>query len=235
MRPKIIAALIRHGDYAQLADTPSAHQPFALVAKGRQQARTGADELHAIACAEGWSLDTVIDSSSLLRAWQTARLINDHLTALGLPSAEVESFDALTERGLGSAANLTLQQISAVIRDDPRFPQPPPNWKATSDYRLPLPGAESLLEAGERVAAHISARMQTLRGGTETSIVKLFVGHGAAFRHAAYQLGVLQFEQIAQLSMHHARPVLLEYLADGSWCHLRGEWKVRGANSRSLD
>ncbi len=235
MRPKIIAALIRHGEYAQLANTPSAHQPFALVAEGRQQALVGADELAAVIRQEGWSLDTVIDSSSLLRSWQTARLINDRLTALGLHASAVESFDALAERGLGSAANLTLEQIEAVIRDDPRFPQPPVNWKATSDYRLPLPGAESLLEAGERVAAHITARMQALRSGTETSIVKLFVGHGAAFRHAALRLGVLQFEQIAQLSMYHARPIFVEYLPDGSWRHGRGEWKVRGADSRSLD
>lgn len=235
MQSRLIAALIRHGEYAQLADTPSAHQPFALVAEGRMQAQAGAEELHAVILRERWSLHTAIDSSSLLRSWETARLINDRLTALGLPAGEVESFDALAERGLGSAANLTLEQIADVIRDDPRFSQPPANWKATSDYRLPLPGAESLLEAGERVAAHITVRMQELRSDAETSTVKLFVGHGAAFRHAAFRLGVLQYEQIAQLSMYHARPIFLEYLPDGSWRHLQGEWKVRGADSRSLD
>lgn len=235
MRPRIIAALIRHGEYAQLADTPSALQPFALVAAGRTQAQAGADELRTIVCEQGWSLAATIDSSSLLRAWQTAQLINDRLTESGLPASEVDSFDALAERGLGSAANLTLQQITDVLRDDPRFPEPPANWKATSDYRLPLPGAESLLDAGERVAAHVTARMQALRSGAETSIVKLFVGHGAAFRHAAFRLGVLRFEQIAQLSMHHARPVFVEYLPDGSWRQLQGEWKVRGTDSDSLD
>ena len=35
---RLFAALIRHGEYAQLPDTPSAHQPFALTDKGRAQA-----------------------------------------------------------------------------------------------------------------------------------------------------------------------------------------------------
>lgn len=235
MQPRLIAAIIRHGEYAQLADTPSAHQPFALVDKGRSQARAGADEVHAAMASHGWSLHISIDSSSLLRGWQTARLIGDRLTELGLPECEVDSFDALSERGVGSAANLTLEQVAEVIRQDPRYPEPPANWKATSDYRLPLPGAESLLEAGERVAAHLTRRMQALQGAVEETSLKLFIGHGAAFRHAAFRLGVLSFEQIAQLSMHHARPVFLEYLPGGSWRHVHGEWKVRGAHSRSLD
>ena len=43
--PRLIAALIRHGDYHQLARTPSAHQPFALNLAGREQARAGAGML----------------------------------------------------------------------------------------------------------------------------------------------------------------------------------------------
>ena len=235
MPPRLIAALIRHGEYAQLPDTPSAHQPFALVAEGRAQALAAADQLHAVIASEQWSLLASIDSSSLLRGWQTARLISERLTALGLPGGEVESFDALAERGVGSAANLTIEQIVDVIRQDPRYPEPPADWKANSQYRLPFPGAESLLEAGERVASHLTRRMRELQQTVETSSLKLFVGHGAAFRHAAYRLGILQFEQIARLSMYHAQPVFLEYLPDGSWQHVQGEWKVRGADSRCLD
>ena len=36
--PRLIAALIRHGDYRKLPDTPSAHQPFPLNAEGEAQA-----------------------------------------------------------------------------------------------------------------------------------------------------------------------------------------------------
>jgi len=105
-----------------------------------------------------------------------------------------------------------VERIVALIHQDPRYPDPPADWKANSHYRLPLPGAKSLLEAGERVASHLVARMNALRGEITSDSLKLFVGHGAAFRHAAFQLGILQFEQIAQLSMYHTRPVYLEYL-----------------------
>jgi 2,3-bisphosphoglycerate-dependent phosphoglycerate mutase len=179
---------------------------------------------------QGWSLHPLIDSSNLLRAWQTARIIGD-----GLGLDEIEGFDALAERGLGSAANLNLAQIGEILRLDPRFEEPPRDWKSNSHYRLPLQGAESLLEAGERVAGHLRNRMAELTGQVEGDWVKLFVGHGAAFRHAAYHLGVLGFDDIARLSMYHAQPVYLEYLPDGSWRQVAGEWKVRKRGERLLD
>ena len=43
--PRLIAALIRHGDYRQLPDTPSAHQPFPLTDLGEHQAREAAAAL----------------------------------------------------------------------------------------------------------------------------------------------------------------------------------------------
>ena len=154
---------------------------------------------------------------------------------MGLSESQVDSFDALAERSVGSAANLSVDKITELIHQDPRYPDPPPDWKANSHYRLPLQGAESLLEAGERVASHLVARMNALRGEIKSDSLKLFVGHGAAFRHAAFQLGVLQFEQIAELSMYHSRPVYLEYLYNRSWRHVQGEWKIRGADNGHLD
>jgi 2,3-bisphosphoglycerate-dependent phosphoglycerate mutase len=230
---RLIAALIRHGDYRQRPNTPSAHQPYPLNAEGEAQAARAAAAIGAEARAQGWRLIDPIDSSQLLRAWQTARIIGLALNADREPP--IEGFDALAERGLGSAANLNQDEIAAVLRDDPRYPEPPPNWKADSHYRLPLQGAESLLEAGERVAAHLQTRMQALRGQADGDSLKLFVGHGAAFRHAAYRLGVLRFEDIARLSMYHASPVYLELLADGSWQQVAGDWKLRRSNSEFTD
>jgi 2,3-bisphosphoglycerate-dependent phosphoglycerate mutase len=232
---RLFAALIRHGDYAQLPNTPSAHQPFALTDKGRAQAYDAASELCDVIEQKAWSLIASIDSSGLLRGWQTAQLISARLQSLGQLESRVDSFDALAERSLGSAANLTVDQIVEIIHQDPRYPDPPADWKANSHYRLPLPGAESLLEAGERVASHLVARMSALRGEVTSDSLKLFVGHGAAFRHAAFQLGILQFEQIGQLSMYHSRPVYLEYLYNGSWRQVQGEWKVRQADNGILD
>ena len=84
------------------------------------------------------------------------------------------------------------------------------------------------------MAAHLRQQMQKLRAEASVDTVKLFVGHGAAFRHAAYQLDVLEYEQLAQFSMFHARPVLIESLEDGSWRHIGGDWKIRNA-SNGLD
>lgn len=220
---------MRHGDYHQLPDTPSAHQPFPLTAAGEDQARQGVAKLQQALAVNGWALHPVIDSSRLLRGWQTANIIAKEIAPF-LPDAPVvESFDELAERGLGSAANLSMQQIESVLEVDPRCELPPPDWKSNSHYRLPLQGAESLLEAGSRVAKHLEWRMRACKHEATRDTLKLFVGHGAAFRHAAYRLGVLEFEQIAQLSMFHAQPIHLEYLSDGVWRHVTGDWKIRAA------
>jgi 2,3-bisphosphoglycerate-dependent phosphoglycerate mutase len=217
-----IAALVRHGDYHQLANVPSARQPFALTDEGRAQAEKGAAELLEIITAHAWSMYPGIDSSNMLRAWQTAQIFAQ---VCGLES--VTGFDALAERGLGCAANLTLTQIENVLQDDPRYAPPPQNWKADSHYRLPLQGAESLIEAGRRVADHIERRMRALADADGGGKVGIFVGHGGAFRHAAFHLGALQPDRIADLSMHHGRPLFLEFVADGCWRHVAGDWKPR--------
>jgi broad specificity phosphatase PhoE len=217
-----IAALVRHGDYHQLAHVPSAQQPFALTDEGRAQAQKGAVELMEIITAHNWSMHPDINSSNMLRAWQTAQIF-----AQVCGAKSVTSFDSLAERGLGCAANLTLAQIESILHDDPRYPPPPQNWKADSHYRLPLQGAESLIEAGRRVADHVEQRMAALANGE----VGVFVGHGAAFRHAAFHLGALELERVAALSMHHGRPLLLESGADGRWRHVAGDWKLRAKGS----
>lgn len=225
--PRLIAALVRHGAYQQLADTPSAHQPFPLVAEGAQQAVDGARLLRKHLSAQHLALCPQVDSSRLLRAWQTAQLMLEPLRGLFPEAPGIESFDALAERCVGSLANLSIAQIEAIVQDDPRYPPLPPNWKSDSRFRLPLQGAESLLEAGERVAGHLRTRMAALAGTVSVDTLKLFVGHGAAFRHAAYHLGVLEYQDLARLSMHHAQAVLLEYRPEGSWRHVGGDWKVR--------
>lgn len=233
--PRVIAALIRHGDYLQQPDTPSALQPFPLSAKGIEQAERAVSLLQGVLDMFGWSLHPVVDSSRLLRAWQTAEVICQTLERQHGDPMEIEQFDEMAERSLGAANNLNLRQIEAVMTADPRFDKPPVDWKSNSYYRLPLQGAESLMEAGRRVAVHLERRLAELQGQVERDCVKLFVGHGAAFRHAAHRFGVLAFEEIARLSMHHCRPVFLEREFDGAWTHLAGEWKVRAADESAAD
>ncbi|MES9900074.1 MAG: histidine phosphatase family protein [Sedimenticola sp.] len=233
--PRLIAALIRHGDYRQLPKTPSAHQPFSLTSEGEEQAHQAGVKLRESIDSNGWALSASVDSSQLLRSWQTAQIIIDEIIDRFLTSPVLTGYDDLAERGLGSAANLTIGEIEAIIREDPRFSELPSDWKSNSGFRLPLQGAESLLEAGERVAGHLNRQMDLLSKHADTDTLKLFVGHGAAFRHAAYHLGVLSYEQIAQLSMFHAQPIYLEFLPEGKWLHIAGEWKVRVKQSEYTD
>ena len=232
---RAIAALIRHGDYRQIPGAPSALQPFPLTAEGRIQAKRGVEEVKEVLSDQGWTLCSQIDSSRQLRAWQTADLLAQGLAPELPGELQILSFDDLAERSVGAAANLTVAQIETVLAEDPRFPSPPADWKSNSHYCLPLQGAESLLDAGLRVARHIEQSMQSLAEQSEADCLKLFVGHGAAFRHAAHHLGILAFEDLARLSMFHCRPVLIERSAEGRWRHLGGDWKMRRRREPFID
>jgi 2,3-bisphosphoglycerate-dependent phosphoglycerate mutase len=222
-------AWIRHGEYSQPAGVPSAHLPYGLTPRGRDQARSAAHAVWAYAREQRLELAPVVDCSSLLRAWETATLLVDELRAAGGPSLSVESFDALTERSLGAAANLTIEQIEAVLADDPRYEVPPRGWKRDPAYRLPFPGAESLEEAGRRVLSHVLDRMRST--GASAPTLKLFVGHGGAFRHAAQRGGLLTPVQVHELSMDYGVPIYLEQSGEGAdgerLAHVAGGWKRR--------
>jgi broad specificity phosphatase PhoE len=219
---------MRHGRYAQPPGVPSAHLPHPLIEAGRADARLGAELVMKAAAMHGWQIHPVVDASSLLRAWETAHIAAECLSRAqqGVPFS-VEEHAELVERGLGSAANLRVEEIEAIVCRDPRLSPLPPDWKADSSFRLPLLGAETLIEAGERVASHLERRLAVLPADAGPATVQLFVGHGAAFRHAAAALGVLPLRALQGLSMHHCRPVFLERLADGRWVHLAGRWKQR--------
>lgn len=212
-------ALVRHGSYAQAPNTPSAGQPWSLTPGAAAQCRDGAAEIAAIAGQLGLRVHPVIHSSVLLRAWQTAGQL---ALALGLDVDAIATSEDLIERSVGSFANLSLTEIETALAGDPRSPVPPPGWKSDPHYRLPCPGAESLLEAGARVAGYLRGLAATV-ADDELVVV---VGHGAAFRHAAAVLGVLALEEAQGLSMHHARPVVLRH-TNATWRSVAGHWKVR--------
>lgn len=231
---RLILAFVRHGDYQQLSDTPSAHQPFALTERGVEQSRAAAIKLRHDIAEQNWHLHPQIECSHMLRAWQTATVFAETIQDSQREQLQITSYDTLAERSVGAAANLTLDQITRIVIDDPRYADLPSGWKADSDFRLPFQGAESLMEAGIRVAEHLTQHMSALVR-TEHTQLKLFFGHGASFRHAAFQLGVISRQQIAQLSMFHSQPIFLELLEDGSWRHIAGEWKQRTLNNDGVD
>jgi len=205
----------------------SAHLPYPLVPEGERQAKAAVDTLLAMASKEKLHIHPVVDASILLRAWQTAVILARGLSQRLGRSFEIEEFAELTERSVGAAANLTTEQIAAVVAEDPRNEPLAEDWRRDSHIRLPFPGAESLVEAGRRVASHLSRRAQELAANQKEDCLKLLIGHGGSFRHAALALGVLQQDEVSALSMEYCAPVLLECGADGQWSHIGGSWKDR--------
>ena len=235
---RLIVAFVRHGEYQQPPGVPSAHLPYPLTSSGIKQAADAAVGLMEMADRENLELYPVIDSSLQLRGWQTATIIASELEKHGLGTVEVESNENLAERCLGSAANLTVEQIETIVADDPRYSPLPAGWKSDSHFRIPLQGAESLMQAGERVQRHVSSVSDNLRNAISTDTLKIFVGHGAAFRHAAVHMGPLTASEAVALSMFHCHPVYFERLQnaeDNDWRHIGGEWKVRKAKDLNLD
>lgn len=220
------AILVRHGAYHQKPDTPSALQPYALTDAGKAQAQEAGSDIADIARQEGFRLAPEILCSRQLRAWQTAALLGQSLGERLGSDFTITEDEALAERSVGALANLTLREIEQVIADDPRTAPLPGDWKSNSHHRLPVQGAESLMDAGERVAAFLDQKMADLNDGAGLNAL-IFVGHGASIRHAAHCLGVLAFDQIRQLSMHHARAVVLKLDKHGTWAHHGGDWKLR--------
>lgn len=236
---RLIVAFVRHGEYQQPPGVPSAHLPYPLTPGGIEQATAAAATLMDVASNESWGIEPVIDSSCQLRGWQTASIIASELKLHGINGANVESFEALAERCLGSAANLTVEQIESVVAADPRYEPLPAGWKSDSNFRIPLQGAESLMQAGARVMQHVAGRADSLVQDISVDTLKIFVGHGAAFRHVAVHMGLMSTEQAVALSMYHCTPLYFERLSDRQdnkkWCHIAGEWKIRKAKGADLD
>lgn len=226
----MLIALIRHADYHQRKDSPSAQQPYPLTDAGAIEAAAQAQLLQRRAQGEGWQIGPQLHCSNLLRAWQTAHIFAQQLNQSCDQGFRVSETPELIERSVGSLANLTLEEIEQVLTEDPRYSSAPLGWKSDPHYRLPVNGAESLQEAGLRVARFIEAQRKTLH----PQQLQLFFGHGAAFRHAACHMGVITERQTTQLSMYHAQPVILK-LTKGQWQHIAGEWKQRAAGSKVTD
>ena len=231
------AAIIRHGDYQQKPETPSAFQPHPLTPSGFSQAQSCAHELHRFSQQLNVPIAQEMHTSIMLRAWQTCDRIKQYLpTPASAKPYYLTQTQQLAERCVGNLANLTLSEIEDVIANDPRYPAPPTGWKSDSHYQLPYPGAESLIQAGQRVAQYIHQTLSEQRTHHPQGCLQVFVGHGAAFRHAAFELGVLSFEEISRLSMYHAHPIILKCDKDQQWHHHQGDWKIRSLSKvKDLD
>lgn len=219
-----IAAFVRHGHFDRPEGTASAHSPRPLTAQGRAQAAAAAARIAALCDEHGLTIDKRIEASQLLRAWETANVLATSLEREADRAHHVIQRDELIERGLGSAANLTFDEIASLLAEDPRIGPLPEGWRRMPEFRLPLAGAESLMQAGARVAARVVASIDTIPDDDPTDVARLFVAHSGCLRHAAVVLGALDVRQVAGLSLEFLGCVLLERLPNGEWVHLAGEF-----------
>lgn len=222
------AALMRHGTFIQGEAVPSAHLPHGLTDEGHVEAEQGAAALWALIEKHDMKIDPVIDCSRMRRAWETANIAARVLEERSGQKFSVVEFEQLAERSLGAVANLSEAEIERIVADDPRFAPLPQGWKRIRELKLPFQGAESLSEAGRRVAAHLTQRTTGLATGT----LKLFVGHGGAFRNAACELGVLTVPEVERYSMYCGQAVTLVREEQG-WRHFAGDWKLRKSVRKS--
>lgn len=218
---------LRHSEYEQPEGVPSAVLPHPIkIPEGINQALKGAKDIIGFITENNVEVPKVIESSSLLRAYQTAEVIAKELEKKFDVSIKITESNQLVERNMGSMANLSVEQIEEVISKDPRLNKPPAGWKSSKYYRLPFIGAESLDDAGKRVSQYILDN--PFKVNQEFRII---VGHGASFRHASCELGILKEENIPALSMYYAHPLFFKKNSD-SWDLVKGNWKIRNKKDK---
>jgi 2,3-bisphosphoglycerate-dependent phosphoglycerate mutase len=224
-RGRRVAAFVRHGHFDRPEATASAHSLYPLSAQGRVQAKQAVGPILELCADLGLEVDSRIEASQLLRAWETANLVAESLAERTGREFHVIQRDELIERGLGSATNLTFDRIEALLRSDPRQAQLPQGWRRMPEFRLPVQGAESLMQAGARVAARVAASLDAIPEDDPRDLARLFVAHSGCLRHAAVALGALDVRVVPGLSMDFAQTVMIEKLPSGDWVHVGGQFR----------
>ena len=216
---------LRHSIYQQPKGVPSALLPHPITDEGVEQAQKAAETLIQFFEHKPEKIPDCIESSCLLRAYQTAEIIAETLGQKFSKTISIVETDQLVERSMGAMANLDVETIEKILSKDKRYESPPEGWKSSADYKLPYIGAESLSEAGIRVSNYIKNPPSAHCNWTPEKY-RLLVGHGASFRHACAQMGILKKEDIPKLSMYYAAPLFFEE-NNGVWNKIEGEWKIR--------
>lgn len=220
-----VAVLVRHGHFARPEGTASAHSLFPLSDEGRGQASRAAAPILEMCADLALEIDPRIEASQLLRAWETANRISASLATRTGKNFHVVQRDELIERGLGSAANMRFEQLEELISADPRIGSLPEGWRRMPEFRLPVQGAESLMQAGSRVAARISASLEGIPDEDPRDVARIFVAHSGCLRHAAVVLGALDVRTVPELSMDFTQAVMIERLPNGDWIHIAGQFR----------
>ena len=223
-RGRRVAGLVRHGHFDRPDNTASAHRIMPLSDRGREQARSAADAILVLCRDQNLELDTTIEVSQLLRAWETGTILAEVLGERVGESFAVEERDEIIERGIGSCANLRFDEIEAVLARDPRLGPLPTGWRRMPEFRLPVQGAESLMEAGARTGERIATSVDAMPDQDPRDLLRLFVAHSGCLRHAAVYLGAIDLDDVSGLSMDFCQTILIERTSS-RWEQTAGEFK----------
>lgn len=224
-RGRRVAGLVRHGHFDRPEETASAHRLLPLTDRGREQAAASADAILALCLEQDLELDTTIEVSQLLRAWETGTILASALGERTGTTFVLDERNEIIERGIGSCANLRFDEIESVLALDTRLDALPKGWRRMPEFRLPVQGAESLIQAGERTGARIDASIESISDDDPRDVLRLFVAHSGCLRHAAVHLGALELSAVSSLSMDFCQAILIEKSQHGDWKQLAGQWK----------
>jgi 2,3-bisphosphoglycerate-dependent phosphoglycerate mutase len=122
---------------------------------------------------------------------------------------------------------MPFDEIRAMLAADPRLGALPEGWRRMPEFRLPVQGSESLMQAGARTATRVATSLDSIPAEDPRDLMRLFVAHSGCLRHAAVQLGALDVRVVPGLSMDFAQSVFVEKLRNGDWIHIAGQFKKR--------
>lgn len=188
---------------------------------GEQQAKTCAEDLIRYCRQHELLINEEIHTAPSLKAYQTAHILA-HEISQGQEHLEVLECEQLSERKLGEATNLSLDEIEQILKLDPRTQSPSRGWEHNSWYKLPFSGAESLMEAGLRVAAHLQKCTEELHFGPKRC--QVVIADSNAICHAASCLGLIQSKDIPQRKLAPCAPLFLHRRHRGHWELISGQW-----------
>jgi 2,3-bisphosphoglycerate-dependent phosphoglycerate mutase len=114
-----------------------------------------------------------------------------------------------------------------MLAADPRLGTLPDGWRRMPEFRLPVQGAESLMQAGARTATRVATSLDSIPAEDPRDLMRIFVAHSGCLRHAVVQLGALDVRVVPGLSMDFAQVVFVEKLPNGDWVHIAGQFKKR--------
>lgn len=185
--------LVRHGESQwNLENRFTGWVDVPLSPKGIEEAKRAGQRLKA----EGLKFDKAY-TSELQRAQNTLKLI---LEALGTPAIPVEKDKALNERHYGDLQGLDKAETAKKFGDEQVK-----IWRRS--YDIAPPKGESLKDTAARTLPYFDSR---ILADVKKGLNLIVAAHGNSLRSIVMQLDKLTKEQVLELNIATAAPIIYE-------------------------